>query len=50
MTGMPSIQTMPVILTEHEKGWIDFIRLIAKDRDPPPTLAAVQALGRALSI
>lgn len=46
---MKRTQAMHVMLTEHEKGWIEFIRLIAGDRDPPPTLAAVQALRLALS-
>lgn len=45
---MPSTHLMHAVLTEHEKGWVEFIRLIAGDRDPPPTLAAVQALHRVL--
>lgn len=34
-------------LTLNEAKWIEFIRL-ASDRDPGPTLAAVQALRQAL--
>lgn len=34
-------------LTLNEAKWIEFIRLIS-DRDPEPTLAAVQALRQAL--
>lgn len=35
-------------LTENEKAWIDFLRLITSGGDPPPTLAAIQALRVAL--
>lgn len=37
---MPEIQH----LTEHERAWIGFLRLISNDTDPAPTLARVQAL------
>ena len=36
-------------LTENEAAWIEFIRLISCGTDPGPTLAAVQALCRALT-
>ena len=35
-------------LTENERGWIEFLRLLTGDRDPPVTLAGVQALRAAL--
>lgn len=35
-------------LTANEKAWIEFLRLISCDRDPPLTLKAVQALRCAL--
>ncbi|WP_210526874.1 hypothetical protein [Rubellimicrobium arenae] len=34
--------------TENELARIEMLRAIVGDRDPPPTLAAVQALRRAL--
>lgn len=36
-------------LTENERAWIDMLRAIVGDRDPAPTLEAVQALRRALT-
>jgi hypothetical protein len=35
-------------MTANERGWIDMLRCIAGDADPPPSLAAVQALRVAL--
>lgn len=35
-------------LTENERAWVDFLRMIVGDRDPAPTLAGVQALREAL--
>jgi hypothetical protein len=35
-------------LTENELGWIEMLRVIVGDRDPAPTLDAVQALRRVL--
>jgi hypothetical protein len=31
-------------LTENERAWIGFLRLITRDTDPSPTLARVQAM------
>jgi len=31
-------------LTENERAWVGFLRLITQDTDPAPTLARVQAL------
>ena len=31
-------------LTAIERGWIDMLRCIVGDADPPPRLSAVQAL------
>ncbi|MEM5521423.1 hypothetical protein WNY39_12395 [Sulfitobacter sp. AS59] len=41
---------MPLIadLSENEKAWIGFIRLISKDTDPAPNLARVQGVRLAL--
>lgn len=36
-------------LTDNEKSWIGFLRLLSKDTDPVPTLARVQALRRVFS-
>jgi len=49
----PQIQTAQppqpsMTLTANERAWIDFLRLIAEDRDPAPTLRAVQALRQEL--
>jgi hypothetical protein len=37
-------------LTMNEWAWIDMLRTIVGDRDPVPTLAAVQALYKALHL
>jgi hypothetical protein len=41
---------LPSILpaTENERAWIEMLRCIVGDADPPPTLKAVQALRLAL--
>ena len=44
-----STRDCPVLLTKNEVGWIEFIRLLSDDRDPVPTLAAVQALRAVIS-
>jgi hypothetical protein len=31
-------------LTENERAWVGFLRLVTHDTDPAPTLARVQAL------
>lgn len=31
-------------LSENERAWVDFIRLITKDADPAPTLRRIQKL------
>ncbi len=31
-------------LTENERAWVGFLRLITSDTDPAPTLARVQAM------
>lgn len=36
-------------LTENERAWVGFLRLITKDTDPAPTLAGVQAVRRVFS-
>jgi hypothetical protein len=33
-------------LTENERAWLVFLRLIALDRDPAPSLRRVQLLRR----
>jgi hypothetical protein len=37
---------MPLLddLTENERAWVGFMRLISNDTDPAPTLARVQAM------
>lgn len=35
-------------LTENERAWVEFIRIIARDGDPAPTLARVQRLREIL--
>ena len=35
-------------ITENERDWIDMLRCIVGDADPPPRLPAVQALQKAL--
>lgn len=37
-------------ITENERAWIDFIRLISMDSDPSPTLRRVQSLRSLLSL
>jgi hypothetical protein len=37
---MPSLED----ITENERAWVGFLRLITQDTDPAPTLAGVQAL------
>lgn len=50
MNEMPSSELMPLItdLSDNERAWIGFIRLISKDTDPAPTLARVQGVRLAL--
>jgi len=50
MTNLPSSDLMPLIgdLTENERAWIGFIRLISNDTDPAPNLARVQGVRLAL--
>lgn len=43
-TGLPTADDF----TANELAWIAFIRLIARDRDPAPSLAAIQALHMVL--
>jgi hypothetical protein len=33
-------------LTENERAWLEFLRMISLDRDPAPTLRRVQLLRR----
>jgi len=33
-------------LTENERAWLTFLRMICLDRDPAPTLRRVQLLRR----
>lgn len=33
-------------LTENERNWLEFLRMISLDRDPAPTLRRVQLLRR----
>jgi hypothetical protein len=35
-------------LTENERAWVDFLRLISNGSDPGPTLRRVQRLRRVL--
>lgn len=35
-------------ITENERAWVSFLRLVAGDTDPRPTLHLVQALQRAV--
>ncbi len=48
MTKLPSSKLMPLLedLTVNERAWVGFLRLIANDMDPAPTLASVQAMRR----
>ncbi|AWZ22318.1 hypothetical protein RTM1035_11335 [Roseovarius sp. TM1035] len=34
------------VLTENERAWLEFLRMIALDSDPAPTLRRVQLLRR----
>lgn len=36
----------PLELTENERAWIEFIRLVSRDQDPKPTLERVQQLQK----
>jgi len=51
MTDAPNSIFHPELdgVTENERAWIGFLRLITQDSDPAPTLALVQALGRVFS-
>lgn len=51
MTKAPSTIFMPDFddLTENERAWIGFLRLISNDTDPAPTLARVQGVRTALT-
>lgn len=40
---------LPSLLSPNECTWIQFLRLLSRDGDPPVTLRAVQALRHALS-
>ena len=40
--GFKLPSTAPI--TTNERDWIDMLRCIAGDADPPPTLQAVQAM------
>tara|TARA_R110002049_G_scaffold27986_7_gene95874 strand:- start:2073 stop:2270 length:198 start_codon:yes stop_codon:yes gene_type:complete len=46
MTHAPASIFHPELedLTENERAWLGFLRLITQDTDPAPTLARVQAL------
>ena len=35
-------------ITANEKAWVEFLRMISRDSDPPVTLQAVQVLRRVL--
>lgn len=37
-------------ITGNERDWIEMLRCIVGDADPPPTVLAVQALRRALLV
>ncbi len=51
MSPRPASIFMPELkdLTEHERAWVGFLRLLTHDTDPAPSLERVQALRRALS-
>jgi len=51
MIKAPSTALMPDLadLTENERAWIGFLRLISSDTDPAPTLARVQGVRRVFS-
>jgi hypothetical protein len=46
--GFKLPSTVPITL--NERDWIDMLRCIVGDADPPPRLPAVQALRRALMV
>ncbi len=48
MNKMQSSELMPSLedITENERAWVGFLRLITNDLDPAPTLACVQAMRR----
>lgn len=35
-------------VTENEMAWIEFLRLLSRDTDPPITLAAIQIVRKLL--
>jgi len=37
-------------LTENERAWLVFLRMISLDRDPAPTLRRVQLLRRVCEV
>ena len=43
---MASSAFMPTVeeITENERAWVGFLRLLSKGGDPTPTLSGVQAL------
>jgi len=51
MTDAPPSIFLPEFedLTENERAWVGFLRLITQDTDPAPTLARVQALRSVFS-
>ena len=51
MTEAPNSIFHPELdgVTENERAWVGFLRLITQDTDPAPTLARVQALRRVFS-
>lgn len=51
MTGVPVSSFLPEFedLTENERAWVGFLRLITQDTNPAPTLARVQALRSVFS-
>ena len=49
MNAIDAKSRAPNDLTENERAWIDFLRLIGKGRDPAPTLRRVQLLRRVLA-
>ncbi len=46
MSRAPASIFTPILqdLTENERAWIGFLRLITNDTDPAPTLARVQTM------
>ena len=37
-------------ISQNERAWIEFLRLISLDSDPAPTLTLVQALRRVIEV